>query len=166
MTICPHCNFMNVPDDAEICPKCHQRVIVLRCKDCGTQLFGAETKRCPICKKAHHEKVKKICIAAGVVLFVAAGGYTILPIDVIPDAIPVAGFIDDVALLTTGSSLGIAAIIAGIVNGSKAKHVDTTANYGFNNNPDFGNNTTADFNNTGNGDFNTSGNNDFNNTGV
>ena len=56
--------------------------------------------------------MKKILIAAGVVVFVAAGGYTILPLDVIPDAIPVAGFLDDIAVLTTGSTLGIAALIS------------------------------------------------------
>ena len=68
--------------------------------------------------------MKKILIAAGVVVFVAAGGYTILPLDVIPDAIPVAGLIDDIAVLTTGSTLGIAALISGFVNGSKAKNVE------------------------------------------
>lgn len=124
MIICPHCNLMDLPDNTEICPKCHQRIIIARCKDCNRQLFGTETKRCPECKRAHHEKMKKILIAAGVVVFVAAGGYTILPIDVIPDAIPVAGFLDDLAVLTTGSTLGIAALISGFVNGSKAKNVE------------------------------------------
>ena len=77
--------------------------------------------------------MKKILIAAGVVVFVAAGGYTILPIDVIPDAIPVAGFLDDLAVLTTGSTLGIAALISGFVNGSKAKNVeDNQFKAGFN----------------------------------
>ena len=137
MIICPHCNLMDLPDNTEICPKCHQRIIIARCKDCNRQLFGSETKRCPECKRAHHEKMKKILIAAGVVVFVAAGGYTILPLDVIPDAIPVAGFLDDLAVLTTGSTLGIAALISGFVNGSKAKNVeDTQSKTNYNPNPD------------------------------
>ena len=136
MIICPHCNLMDLPDNTEICPKCHQRIIVARCKDCNRQLFGSETKRCPECKRAHHEKMKKILIAAGVVVFVAAGGYTILPLDVIPDAIPVAGFLDDIAVLTTGSTLGIAALISGFANGSMAKKVEGTQyNPGANANP-------------------------------
>ena len=123
MIICPNCNYMDLPDNAEVCPKCHQRIMIARCKDCNRQLFGAD-KRCPDCKRAHHEKMKKILIAAGVVVFVAAGGYTIFPIDVIPDAIPVAGLIDDIAVLATGSTLGIAALISGFVNGSAAKNVE------------------------------------------
>lgn len=124
MRICPNCNFMDIADDAEFCPKCHKRIIVYKCKDCGVELLGTDMKRCPECKKLHHEKMKKIFIAAGVVLFVAAGGYTILPFDVIPDAIPVAGLVDDVVLALTGTSLGIASIIAGVSNGVSAKKVD------------------------------------------
>ena len=123
MIICPNCNLMDLPDNTEICPKCHQRIIIARCKDCNRQLFTAD-KRCPECKRAYHDKMKKILIAAGIAVFVAAGGYTIFPIDVIPDAIPVAGLIDDIAVLATGSTLGIAALISGFVNGSAAKNVE------------------------------------------
>ena len=126
MIICPNCNLMDLPDNTEICPKCHQRILIARCKDCGRQLFGAETKRCPECKKAYHEKIKKLLIIGGVAIFVAAGGYTILPIDIIPDLIGPVGFIDDVAVLLTGSTLGLTAIVSGFVNGSKAKNVEDT----------------------------------------
>ena len=126
MIICPHCNLMDLPDNTEICPKCHQRILIERCKDCNRQLFGAEKKRCPACKKAYHEKMKKLLIIGGVVVFVAAGGYTIFPIDAIPDAVPVLGFLDDAAVLLTGSTLGLTALISGFVNGSKAKNVEDT----------------------------------------
>ncbi|MCR5848194.1 MAG: DUF1232 domain-containing protein [Lachnospiraceae bacterium] len=124
MRICPNCNYMELSDDDEFCPKCHHKIVIHRCKDCGIELLGTDIKRCPECKKLHHEKMKKILIASGVVLFVAAGGYTLLPIDVIPDVVPVAGFIDDVVFAVTGSSLGIAAIIGGIANGINARKID------------------------------------------
>lgn len=126
MIICPHCNLMDLPDNTEICPKCHQRIIIARCKDCNRQLFGSETKRCPECKKAYHEKIKKLLIIGGVVIFVAAGGYTISPIDIVPDVMGPLGIIDDVAVLLTGSTLGLTAIVSGFVNGAKARNVEDT----------------------------------------
>ena len=35
MIICPHCNYMDLPDNTVVCPKCQQRIIVMRCKDCN-----------------------------------------------------------------------------------------------------------------------------------
>lgn len=128
---CNYCGYMFLKGDEQVCPNCKKILdwdglgngATYYCQKCNRPLLDNSLKICPQCKTKRYLYIRNVLIPISIAMGIGVAVYLFGPIDIIPDAIPVAGIIDDIVVGILGGSTAIITAVGAIISNELTKKI-------------------------------------------
>lgn len=122
MRSCPNCGYSSLKLEDKKCPNC-KRKLLFKCQKCGKELIDGRSYLCADCKTKRDKIVIAWLLSTISLIVIACVVYVFIPFDIVPDWIPLAGFLDDIIIAIVGCTISIFLAVIVIVKNNNIKKI-------------------------------------------